>query len=214
MSSDFLVSAIMPCRGRADLTAQALQCFLAQTWPNKELIVIDDSEQPAFPVAPSAPGICYWPEPGRKTVAAKRNLAVGRAHGSVIVHWDSDDYSAPARMKDQVERLATWAAEATGYHSMVFMDQERKKAWKYHGAVDSALGSSLCYRKEFWRKHPFPANLDVGEDGWFVCQTHGKIVSVDAGQMMFARNHSDNTYKREMVDRHRWEPLAWPERAV
>ena len=204
----------MPCRGRTELTAQALQCFLMQTWLNKELIVIDDSEQPAFPVAPSAPGIFYWALPGHKTVAAKRNLAVGRAHGEVIVHWDSDDYSAPGRITDQVERLATWGAEATGYHSMVFMDQERRRAWKYHGALDTALGSSLCYRKDFWQKHPFPPGLDVGEDGWFVRQTHGKIVAVDAGQMMFARNHRDNTYKRKMIDRHRWEPLAWPERAA
>ena len=200
----------MPARGRCDLAAQALQCFLNQTWPHKELIIVDDSEQRAFPVVPSAPNIFYWAEVGHKTIAAKRNLAAGRAHGAVIIHWDSDDHSEPGRMKDQVERLTTWAAEATGYHSMIFMDQEHRLAWKYHGAMNTALGSSLCYLKTFWQKHPFPPERITGEDSWFVRQTGGKIVTVDAGSLMFARNHCGNTSPRKTGDRHRWEPLAWP----
>jgi len=205
----------MPCRGRPELSAKAVECFLAQTWRNKELVILDDSEKPAFPNGPPAgDGIRYWSESGHATIGAKRNVCIGRARGEMISHWDSDDHSDPGRMADQVARLELWGAEATGYHSMLFIDEKRKRAWRYHGRPDTALGTSLCYLKSFWKRHPFQATTNVGEDAWLVRKTNGKIVAVDAGHMMFAREHGDNTAPRKMMDRRRWEPLAWPESAA
>jgi len=215
MPSDVLVSAILPCRGRAELTRQAVDCFLAQTWPNKELVIVDDSEMPAFPRgAPSEAGIQYWSEPGHKLVGAKRNLACSRAHGEIICHWDSDDYSAPGRIADQVARLLESGCVVTGYHTMVFLDQTARQAWRYKGDTNFALGTSLCYQRDFWKAHPFPVDAKVGEDGWFIKQARGHLVSVDAGDLMFARNHGENTSPRQMVDSYRWQKLAWPAEAA
>jgi len=207
----------MPCRGRTSLAQKSLECFLAQTWPAKELIIVDDAEKPAFPVRPTLPGVYYWAEPGRKLVGAKRNLAVSRAHGKIIIHWDSDDHSSPLRMRDQVERLLSSGFPVTGYRSMLFLDEKNKRAWRYRGALDFALGSSLCYLKSFWAKHTFPVNAQVGEDSWFVRQAKGRIASVDAGSMMYAREHAENTYNRvaaKQKDKMHWESLAWPGEAA
>jgi glycosyltransferase involved in cell wall biosynthesis len=212
MLSDPLVSAVMPCRGRVDLTRQALDCYLAQTWRNKELVIVDDAERPAFPNGdPHVPGVFYWRERGHKPIGAKRNLANARTHGTIICHWDSDDYSAPGRIEDQVKRLLESGCVLTGYHSMIFIDQAARKAWRYHGDTYHALGSSLCYLKDFWAANPFAPDTRIGEDSALVRRARGKMISTHAGSLMFARNHSDNTETRQMIDRRRWEALAWPQ---
>lgn len=135
--------------------------------------------------------------PGRPTVGDKRNAGCSAARGEVIAHWDDDDYSAPGRLADQVGRLET-GKSVTGYRSMRFTDGVRW--WQYRGGPDYALGTSLCYRRDWWLGHRFPS-VQVGEDNEFVAQAraHGAIASADAGDLMFATNHSGNTSPRNIV---------------
>ena len=74
-----------------------------------------------------------WPE-----IGAKRNYGCERAAGDVIAHWDDDDYSAPERLADQVQRLLESGKAVTGFHSMRFTDGVRW--WKYEGTRE------LCAR--------------------------------------------------------------------
>ena len=43
-----LVSCIMPTRGRPAFAQRAIDCFLRQTWEEKELIVVDDLDNRSF----------------------------------------------------------------------------------------------------------------------------------------------------------------------
>ncbi len=203
-----LVSAIMPTRARPAYALEAVQCFLLQTWPDTELIIIDDPDAPSFtePLIASLAlrgNIHYHRTKQRLTIGAKRNLACSRAGEGVITHWDDDDYSAPERMEDQVTRMVEKQVPLTGYHSMRFTQVSTGEWWKYTGRKHYALGTSLMYEKEFWRSHPFP-DLNVGEDNAVVNKA-GKIATADAGLMMFARNHGGNTDSREGFGR----PPEW-----
>jgi len=82
---------------------------------------------------------------------------------------------------------------------MPFTDGERW--WKYEGTKGYALGTSLCYRRSWWQAHPFEAK-NVGEDNDFVsvAVSAGRLISVDAGKMMYATNHPGNTSPRVMGD--------------
>ena len=140
-----------------------------------------------------------WPE-----VGAKRNYGCERAAGEIIAHWDDDDYSAPARLADQVQRLLESGKAVTGFHSMRFTDGVRW--WKYEGTRNYALGTSLCYRRDWWSAHRFPV-VQVGEDNQFVATAHsaGELVTADAGDLMYATNHSGNTSPRKLGDN--WKPI-------
>ena len=184
-----VVTAILPTRGRAEFAARAVACFRAQTWPEKELLIVDDADLPSFPEPPA--GIGYVRVPRRLTIGAKRNLACSRAQGDVVIHFDDDDWSAPQRMTDQVERLIATGAPITGYHSMLFEDTAGRR-WKYCGNPHYALGTSLCYEREFWQRQPFP-DRDTGEDNAVVMRARAELVAVDAGELMVARIHSGNT---------------------
>jgi glycosyltransferase involved in cell wall biosynthesis len=190
-----LISAIMPTRGRQAYAIDAVSCFRCQTYPHKELIILDDADDPSFPVPPDIPGIQYHRLAKRLTIGAKRNICCSRAEGEVIAHWDSDDYSAPERLEDQFQRLLSTGADVTGYNAMRFTDGARW--WQYTGSEDYALGTSLMYRREYWEANPFPCEM-VGEDSAFIVPARKaqKIACVDAGDLMTATIHAGNTSPR------------------
>jgi hypothetical protein len=99
--------------------------------------------------------------------------------------------------------LATEKAVA-GYRSMRFTDGT--EWWKYCGEANYALGTSLCYRRDWWRGHPFP-DLQVGEDNAFVATaaSAGQLTTIDAGELMHATIHLGNTSPRSMGDS--WKKL-------
>jgi glycosyltransferase involved in cell wall biosynthesis len=143
-------------------------------------------------------------EPGY-TIGEKRNFGCDRADGEIIAHWDDDDWSAPDRLEDQVRRLQESRLEATGYQHVLFTNGTQW--WKYHGIANYAVGTSLCYRKEFWRQNRFPAR-QVGEDGHFVARANAErqLIAVDAGELMVATVHAGNTSPRS-IHGEQWELL-------
>ena len=144
--------------------------------------------------------IAYFCLPRRLTIGAKRNLACALASGEFICHLDSDDWSADGRIADQMKRLLSSGMDVTGYHSMLFTDSSRW--WRCDGPkFDNqmgAFGTSLLYRKSWWKAHPFvdgPKDHANYEDKPFVLQAMraGRFIGAPGGDLMFARIHADNT---------------------
>jgi glycosyltransferase involved in cell wall biosynthesis len=198
-----LVSAIMPTRGRKEWAAQALKCFLDQTYPEKELIILDDMDDRSFDekIGFMWPDVRYFVFPGsRFNIPYKRNRCCEVAHGETIMHWDSDDWSAPDRMANQVSTLEESGRQVTGFHSMLFYEEHSGRCFKYLNDESYALGTSLTYLKSFWQSHPFNETLKDGEDNQFVKEAMRatQLVSVDAGQLMVARIHPNNTSPKDL----------------
>ena len=200
-----VVSCLMPTRGRPDFAVDAVSCFRCQTWLEKELVIIDDADNPSFPVPPEYPNIRYERLAKRLPLGAKRNICCSRAAGEILCHWDDDDWSAPERLADQIARLGT--GQITGYHSMRFTDGSRW--WHYSGAEDYALGTSLMYRRSYWEQNPFKSDCSVGEDGHFIAPARkfGTIISADAGGMMFATIHHGNSSPRNLAATAQWREI-------
>src|SRR5205085_6482789 len=100
-----LVSCIMPTYNRRAFIPRALRCFFNQDYPNLELVVVDDGAEPVSDMLPPDSRIRYFRLPQKQTVGAKRNYACGQAQGSIIVHWDDDDWYAPCRVQRQIQPL-------------------------------------------------------------------------------------------------------------
>jgi hypothetical protein len=201
-----LVSAILPTRGRKEFAAQALACFLAQDYPAKELLILDDADMPSFGADAAFPeGVTYFRSFSRKTIAEKRNELCGMARGGIISHFDSDDYSVTTRISDQVKTLEDAGAMLTGYSEMLWWDGE--SAWHRKGDGKYILGTSLCYRRELWERSPFTdhkqGDIRYGEDNRFrsAATKSGAVVAVASGLgMMVARIHPDNTSQKRPVE--------------
>lgn len=187
------------------MARQAVECFLAQSYANKELIILDDLEDRSFVAGSScfeftAVPILYYLSATR-SIPEKRNAANALAFGDVILTVDSDDWSDPARMADQVRLLEQSGKSCVGYHSMLFAHSDGK-VYKYIGAPDYAIGTSLTYTKQWWLDHPFPTEKNIGEDNAMVrsAQLAHQIVSVDAGALMVARIHPDCTSQKSLAN--------------
>jgi O-antigen biosynthesis protein len=202
------VSAIMPTRGRTRWAWDALQCFLQQPYPNKELVILDDTEQPSFGQAPNMDGVIYSRVPGRMNIPDKRNRCCELASGVYVIHWDDDDWSSTDRMWDQVARLQVTGLAVTGYRSLLFFDVATGNASRYIGPKNYALGSSLAYRRTWWEQHQFkrvihspndPNIHGIGEDNQFGGEATNarQLITVDGGGLMVARIHSGNTSRKD-----------------
>lgn len=143
---------------------------------------------------------------GSATVGAKRNLGCGLAQGRIIAHWDDDDFSSDDRLADQVGRLIETGRAVTGYNAMRFTDGAQW--WQYRGGADYALGTSLCYRRDWWQGNRFPA-VQIGEDNVFVAAAAlaGQLATVDGTEFMHATIHPGNTSPRRIFGDN-WKKCA------
>src|SRR5688572_14083799 len=103
----------MPTRNRGEFLRLAVESFQRQTYPNLELVIIDDSDVDITHLVPSDDRIRLYRSTQRRSIGAKRNIACSRADGEIICHWDDDDWSAPNRITDQVTRLQESKAALT-----------------------------------------------------------------------------------------------------
>lgn len=183
----------MVTRGRNWLAAAAMQSFLVQTYPYKQLLILDDRAEPSFA---EPPRLASYLRSDSRSIAEKRNICCQLAAGDLIVHIDDDDWQASTRIAEQVQRLAESGKPVTGYHSMLFYESQPERAAKYVNDCNYALGTSLMYKREWAVNHPFHlAEKAWGEDNNFVndARNAGELISVDAGQLMVARAHPGNT---------------------
>jgi len=101
------VSIITPTFEREHFADKLYGCFSAQTFPDVELLVLDDSPEPsAFFANCTDPRVRYWHQANRLANGQKRNILAARASGDVIVHFDDDDYYAPQYVETMVQLLA------------------------------------------------------------------------------------------------------------
>jgi len=196
----------MPTYNRRPFVPLAIRWFLAQDYPNRELIVIDDGSDPVADLMPPSPRVQYHRLGRKLNLGAKRNLACELARGNIICHWDDDDWMAPWRLQYQVRELLHSQADLCGTDRLLFFDPGRQRAWRYvypRGGRPWVAGATLCYFKAFWRQNPFP-EIDVGEDTRFVWgKTGARIHTLDDHSFYVAIIHPGNTSPKRTADR-RW----------
>ncbi len=100
------ISVIMPVYNtREDYLREAVESIVNQTYPDFELIIVDDaSEADVSEVIESYKDkrIFYYRREKNEGAAAARNFAIDRARGKYIAFMDSDDVSLPERFEKQI----------------------------------------------------------------------------------------------------------------
>jgi hypothetical protein len=123
----------MLVNGRPEMVKRAIQAFEAQTYEMKVLFVFDSGSD--FKLNSNknilSVGVKSWCESkGIETVGELRNYAnlwtttdaplLFRLMPDLLCHWDSDDWSHPARLQEQVALLEMTGKECVGYSDMLF----------------------------------------------------------------------------------------------
>lgn len=119
-----LVSVIIPCYNQAHYVGDAIASVLAQTWPQREIIVVDDGshDDPAAVVA-RYPGVRLLRQ-GNQGVSAARNRGMRESHGEFLVFLDADDRLTPKALDAHLQHLQAQpdCALAAGHYREITAD--------------------------------------------------------------------------------------------
>lgn len=110
LSSQPLVSVIMPFfNPKDDFFIEAIQSICSQTYPNWELLLVDDGSQPsstkiAYEQAQLNSRIRYieHAQHANLGISASRNLGISQSKGEIIGFLDSDDVWLPQKLERQL----------------------------------------------------------------------------------------------------------------
>lgn len=102
-----LVSIIIPLYNAENHIAQTIESLLIQTWPNKEILIIDDgSTDKSRDIINSFDNeIIKLYTQENKGAAAARNLGIKRAKGKYIQFLDADDLLSKNKIEVQVNAI-------------------------------------------------------------------------------------------------------------
>jgi glycosyltransferase involved in cell wall biosynthesis len=217
-----LVSCIMPTYDRRPFVPLALRAFLAQDYPNKELLVVDDGTQPVGDLVEGRPGVRYLRLGARATIGAKRNLACREAAGEVIAHWDDDDWYAPGRLGYQVEPLLRDEADLTGLTNDYTLELPGGVCWATCPGLHRKMfvgdvhGGTLVYRKALLDNGCSYPEVNLAEDAGLLQQAlrRGRRLArlPNGGRFVYVR-HGRNAWRFESgryLDPAGWRRTAPP----
>jgi glycosyltransferase involved in cell wall biosynthesis len=202
-----LVSCIMPTFDRRAFLPSALDYFFGQDYPDAELVIVDDGTDPVEDLVPCDPRVRYERCSTRLTVGQKRNLACELAAGSVIAHWDDDDWYAPHRLRAQVSVLLESARSVCGVASPLYFEPAAGRAWRFsYQGRPWVAGNSLCYRRDAWERLRF-RHTNVGEDTTFVWRHPAhEVVTVPDPEIVVGVIHRHNISPKDTANRF-WRPV-------
>lgn len=196
------VACVMLTRDRGGMNYRALRSFRSQTYENKGLLILDTGD-PSWAVnARFRENETHWAvKESGMSIGELRNYAneyvttwpIGST--DIFAHWDSDDWSHPNRLAEQVALLQATGADCVGYNTAVFWDERRMPlseipgwalndgcvemirgaAWLYTNPMPTyAIGASLMYWRTTWERRTFDP-ISHGEDARFTqhCRTVG-----------------------------------------
>jgi glycosyltransferase involved in cell wall biosynthesis len=191
-----LVSCIMPTADRRSHVVRAVQFFVRQDHPSRELVIVDDGADPVSDLARADARIRYVRLATRASIGEKRNMACAAARGSIIAHWDDDDWYGPQRLSRQVACLRTSGAAICGLRRLLYLSTVDGRAWRYEyprGERPWLAGNTLSYHRQAWERHPF-AETSSGEDTRFVWSfERAELRDLDDGSWHVGIVHGANT---------------------
>ena len=195
------VACIVPLYNGRAFILEALASIAAQTWPAREVIVVDDgsTDGSADLVAERFPEVRLIRQANGGEARA-RNRGVAESEADFIAFLDQDDLWLPRRLEAQMRMLLADPALdwAIGQHRMVALAQPGAE-WARPDFLDRPLpgflpGCMLLRRRTWERVGPFDPSYRIGSDSdWIMrAQTAGMAMGLAAEEVMLRRIHGAN----------------------
>jgi glycosyltransferase involved in cell wall biosynthesis len=179
---------------------QAIRCFARQTLRRRELIVIDDGDEPIEDACAGLDCLKYIRLTQPHSTGAKLNIGIEAARGSILQKLDDDDYYHPGFLQTAVNHLppedrdrciVAWDC------FLVLLAGEPGVRFSGHGWT---VGGTLCFSRKLWERCGF-RDIPVGADAWFL-RDHGsldpglRLIQVCSAEQYVVVRHGGNTWNR------------------
>ena len=128
-----LISIVIPSYNRCQLLQRCIKNLKKQTYPNIEIIIVDDgSQDDTETVMKRYPdsNIHYYRYTPNRGACYARNFGIQKAHGKYIAFQDSDDFWRPEKLAEQMKFLVRTQADMV-FCGMYRYEQNGKSASYY-----------------------------------------------------------------------------------
>ena len=215
MSTDPLVTVIIPTYKRATLLRHALESVRRQTYRNIDILVVDDaSHDDTSSVVKAIPDtrIRYIRHETNKGVSAARNTGIREARGEYIAFIDDDDEWRENKLEKQMQALKTYDVVACAAIADGFPLRVHRRPDITHDDLRKGgfAPSGLVGKTHVLRDVMFDENLRQGEDwdvfirivqrysiGW----VDGELLIYNKGDHVRATNVAKNMTGPELEKR-------------
>jgi glycosyltransferase involved in cell wall biosynthesis len=213
-----LLSCIMPTYNRRPFIPLALQRFREQSYPNRELIIVDDGSDAIGDLVTHEPAVRYIRLERRTTIGGKRNVACAEARGELIAHWDDDDWYSRDRLTRQAAPILRGEADVTGLENRFVLQMPLGRFWTTNRQLHRSMfvcdvhGGTLVFRRSIWTAGVRYPEINLAEDAAFVRD------AVRRGKKL-ARIDNDGAFVYVRHQRNAWQfdtgtfldPSGWSE---
>jgi len=160
-----LVSILIPAYNSQQWIADSIESALAQTWPKKEIVVVDDgSSDSTLEIARrfSSRAVRVISQ-ANQGAAAARNTAFAASQGDYIQWLDADDLLDPRKIEMQVRALDNCASQRTLVSGAWAYFSYRQQKARF---AATPLWSDLTPLE--WLVRKMGQNLQMQTDNWLV----------------------------------------------
>lgn len=157
---------IIPCYNYSHFLPQSIESALAQTWENKEIIVVDDcsTDDTEQLMAAKYPQIQYIRHPFNQGLSATRNTGLLASTGDWIMSLDADDWID----KDLLELSIEWAksknADIVGVWQQEFGERQDVHHFHPNPSHDDFLNGNKINCSSLFKRKVYEALME--KDGF------------------------------------------------
>jgi len=210
---------LVTANNRFDFFTRSLQCYIDQTYPNKELLIINEGskeyqEKIKFCVKDRSDIKLVFLD-GWYSLGALRNLSMALSNGQIFVQWDDDDFNLPERLAIQYNFLASnpqakicYLSDQLHYYfdsKYLFWEDWAQFCSGGHKKYSLIPGTIMAWRDGFNYRYPSAGNFcSAGEDSVLAYQIlnddEDRVVLLSGfGYMQMYTYHGKNVWD---VDHH------------
>lgn len=172
---------------------RSLQCYLDQSYPNRELLIVNEGPseyqnqiQSHIDSLGRTDIRCVWLD-GYYTLGALRNISMALCTGDIFCQWDDDDFCAPQRLSTQYSWLnkrnakVCYLSDQLHYYfptKELFWDNWAKYQSANYKQCSLVPGTIMAYRDVGVRYPSAGKFCSAGEDSVFRCSDSDKTITL------------------------------------
>jgi hypothetical protein len=208
-----LISIVIPCYNDAQYIEQSVLSALNQTYPNIEVIIVDDGSNIVTKavlkkIEPKVSKLITQENQGQSKA---RNVGIREAKGEYIITLDSDDYFEPTFCEKAIEiilknkeiKLVTCQANLffEDGSSYVFIPKGGSIANFLY--INDALGTSMFKKEDWFSCGCYDENMRLGYEDWefFIrlLKTGGKVDVIQEPLYNYRKRENSTSSKSKKI---------------